>query len=221
MQRQLIIIDSKDRSTGTSSAFTYYMAAYGPTSVFRYRVNKVTIPFSWYTVPPQTFRINYNAVNYTVSIAGGQYNANQLATVVQNALNTALGAGQMTFTFQNDGTNTFTFATVNPANSFTLHFEVNNLLGQNYKSVGVAAGFVLPSNLISSGPVNTLTSPYAVNLAGPPNIYVKSSSLQFYYSSFFNQNTSTVVQSIPVNVNPGDYIIWQNSYPVGDFSQMI
>lgn len=220
MQRQLVIIDSKDRSTGFASNFTYYLTGYSPTTVFKYRVNKVTIPFSWYTIIPQTFQVQYNGTYYTITIPGGQYNAQQLATQITNSFSAVIGGGTLVCTFTNDGTNNFVI-TSETSLTFVLHFELNNLpSGQNYKSVGVAMGYVLPTNLMSSAtPVTVATSIYAINLSGPPNIYVKSSSLQIQYSSFFNLNASTVIQTVPVGTDTGNYIVWANTYPVGDFEQ--
>jgi hypothetical protein len=57
-----------------------------------------------------------------------------------------------------------------------------------------------------------------VNLTSGPNIYIESQALQLYISSFMNQTYSSVVQAIPVNVNPGEFISWQNTYPV-NFTQ--
>lgn len=210
---QLIIIDSKDRAAGTSSNFTYNMGSYGPTQVYGYRVNKITIPFSWSTIPAQTFDILYNSVQYVVSIGGGQYNVFQLQAAVQLALNAAVGAGALLIAFNNDGTNSFTISTVNPLNTLVLQFNINNLAAQSYKSVGVAMGFATAENVNTATPTvaNSFTSFYAINLTGPPNIYVKSSSLQVYTSSFFNKNPDCVVQSVPVNSPAASYIIWQNS----------
>jgi hypothetical protein len=196
------------------------MSGFGPSTVHHYRVNKITIPFSWYTIIPQSFEISYNGTPYIIPIFGGQYTAPQLATQITSSFNSVIGGGLVTCVFTNDGTNRFIIS-CNPLDSFVLHFEVNNLpVGQNYKSVGVAIGFVQPTNLtLSSTPVFSEQNTFAVNVTGPPNIYVKSSSLQIFYSSFFDRNPSTVIQTVPVGSNAGDYIVWQNTYPVGDFTQ--
>lgn len=224
MQQQLIIIDSKDRSSQSisSSNFQYVMQSYGPYGVFGYRVNKVTIPFSWYTIVDQTFVITFDSVDYTIPVFEGQYNASQLANAIQSALDAVVGSGKLTFIFQTNGTNKYLIQSVNSGDTFILRFDENNLpANMQYKSVGIATGYATPKTLASPSltPVNVLASPFAVNLSGPPNIYVKSPSLQIYTSSFFNQNADVVIQTIPVNVNPGEVIVWENTYPVGNFQQ--
>lgn len=208
---QLLIVNSKDRAVGTPTNFQYCFSATQPQDVKGFRVNKVTVPFSWYTVIGQTFQISYNGTPHTATIAGGQYTVNQLVTVLQDATDAAVGAGLLVWSYES-GIDVFNLAIVSGVNTFSLNFGVSDIPSTLlYKSIGLVVGFVTAQNVSTSiGPLASYTSPYAPNLTGMPNIYVKSQTLQTYENPFFNKLLSTVICVVPVNVNVSNYIVFEN-----------
>lgn len=226
MQQQLIIINSKDRASGNSGNFTYNMGYYGPSSAVFYRINKITIPFSWNTTIAQTFGITYNlAIHspsyYNISVPAGQYTPQTLVAALNTATAAAIGGGLALWSYTN---NVFNVSVTNVGNVMSLQWATNNLPpGQSYQSVGVQMGFVQENlnNFVNPIPEThsgtSFSSTFYPDLSGGGNIYVKSQSLQIYISSFFNQNVDDVIQSVPVQVNPSNWIIWQNAVPT-DFS---
>jgi len=213
LKSQLLIINSKDRTSGTVSNFNYSMKYYGTELVQGYRVNKITIPFSWYTVVNQSFTLTRNAVDHIIYVDPGQWSAIQLAANIQARLETDVGVGLVKFSWAS-GSNTFTFESLD-VNVLTLKFDEAHISAptpsNNYLNFGVLTGFVLPSDISVHPTGLDITGQYAVNLAGTPNVYVKSQSLQLYGTSYFQRVSDNVIQSVPVDVNVGNYIVWQNS----------
>lgn len=204
----LIIVDAQQRITGTSSNFTYSPAVIGINKVKRFRISKVSVPYSFYTIINQFIEITYNSNVFYVSILAGSYSAYQLATELQNNINVELGGGFTVLYHQAINK----FQIIGPSN-FQINFNTAATNYENY-SVGVQMGFVLPTNMAEVLPAsNDVYSKYAVDMSATTNIYLKSNALSMYYTSYFLTKKDSIVASIPVNVNPYNWIIYSEFTP--------
>lgn len=214
MQPQLIVINSKDRASGTATNFGYVMKYYGTNSVDGFRINKISVPFSWYTIQSQSFEFIYDNISYTINVLPGQWTAVQLAAQLKSETDALIGINSVNWIW-NQGANTFTVSSLNPAKLFSFNFFAGTYPTNYYYNIGVQMGFATPATLSGYKPnltgTNSFTSLYAVNLTGGANIYIKSQSLQLYITSFFNKIPDNVIQSVPVSVAPSDFIVWQNT----------
>jgi hypothetical protein len=207
----LIIVDSKDRANPagtTTSNFTYNMEYYGPNSVKGMRVNKITIPFSWNPVLAQTFVLTIGGTPANIVIPAGQWTNQQMASLIQAQITADFPSSLATFTWS-PGSNLFTFTS--PSNPYELNFTGATL--HLYQNIGYMMGFfgLQSSPIIISASPGSSSSVIYPNLSGGPNVYVQSQKLQLYDSCFFQTVRGSVIQSVPVNVNVGNYIVWQNS----------
>lgn len=216
MYQQLIIVNSKDRSLGVAENFVYNLSQYNPVKVRGYRINKVTIPMSFYTTPAQTFQLIYaylgtvSPVTYTLSIPGGTYTPAAIVLLLQAASDSTVGSGELVWSYTNG---VFNVITSNSLYKIQLLWNINNLTAtKQYESMGVQLGFVQEGSTYVPLPFNdTFSSLYYPNLSGGANFYITSSYLQLYQSSYFNLLPANVIQTIPLTSPVGNWSIWQNS----------
>jgi hypothetical protein len=201
MSASLIIVNSKNRSSGTSSSF-YYNLNFGGMVAKSFRLNKVVIPYSWYNIPEQNIEITINGgAPITVLIAGGSYNAQNLAAYLQTQLSNA--ASPLVFTVvYNTAQNTFTITLAD--NIFTLLFT--------YPIANYNLGNQLGIGLTTSGSVGTITSLFAANLNATSCVNIRSNTLRTSQQTYFLNRNEAILQTVPVNVNSFNYIVWQNSF---------
>jgi hypothetical protein len=210
MLAALLVIDSKDRSSGVPENFTYNLQSSGFNKVKSFRVNKISIPFSWNTVVASSFRTIFNGTGFTIPVAAGQWPGVILASNLQSSLNSIIG-NTWTVTY-NSYTNSFTVSVA--TGTFHFDFSIPSPPLNPYYNIGVQLGFITVGQIgtISPAtPVSTFTSPYFANLSGTTNVYVLSQSLQLYGFTFLSAQQNNVLQSVPVNVEAGSLIVWQNS----------
>ena len=203
----LLLINGSKRSSGNESNFIYTPETLGINNVTAFRINKISIPYSFYNISLQTFTFTYNSVSYNITVPAGNYSAYQLGQYLQNVINAAIGPSSINIVF-NQVQNTFTLATT-PSTAFNFDFTGSLPTGQLNYSVGIQMGLINSLNL-STTPTSALTSPYAVNMSATTNIYMRSSILSLQFPSYFNGSRDTVIQSVPVDVNAFNWIIWQN-----------
>ena len=67
----LLVINSKDRASGVAENFTYNFQFAGLSKVRNFRINKISIPFSWFPVVAQTFRVSWNGTAFTIPVTAG------------------------------------------------------------------------------------------------------------------------------------------------------
>lgn len=199
---QLLIIDGKDRSYGTSENFTYVLENYQTPRIKKFRINKITIPYSFYGIRSQEFSINVNnAPAQYIQFVGGNYTANELAIYLQGLIN-AVSAQPIVITY-NQATNKFKFD-MTPPHVIDLTFP---FLPLNY-NLGVSLGLMTTNT--NTGNFTSLTSPRQANLSATSNLYVASNTLRVFNTSFFNRKSASIIQTVPVNVSPFNYIIYSN-----------
>lgn len=186
MYSTLLIINSKDRHQGSPGNFQYSLDLRGRVDIQGFRINKVTLPYSWYNIPEQQFIFNSNVI----LLPAGSYTIYTLIQRLQNLMR--VYSPLLTITYDSD-TNKIT---IEDDISFTVSF---------LEDLQIALGFITPfTGLIKTGEFVT-----NVNLTS--NVYLSSAALTVYTNSFFNKKTANIFQSVPVNTNSFGYVIWQNS----------
>jgi hypothetical protein len=218
-----IYINSKDRETGSISNFRYTLTN-GINNCKGYYIKYATIPFSQYVslYKPKTG----NTINLNFSDAGGSYilhlgppgnyTANQLATLLQSALNAA-SSYQVYSVSYNVNTYQFTISvpTVIGASGFTIDFSsANTSPGQN---PSYSFGFQPVSSSSTGSTPYVLVSTQAANLNGPSlNYYIRSSSFTSDGSySYFENQKDVVICQIPINVAPSGVLTFEDE--IGEF----
>ena len=206
----LIEINSKDRYNGTSANFNYNFKQIGRENVTSIRVNKTTIPYSYYNTREQTFTVTIDEEPpVLINFPAGSYTPLTLSNQLLALINPTVSQ-PVTITF-NQNTNKFTVSVANP---HTISINFSNVLSQpttsgnsliNY-NIGHQMGFI---NLILPT-TQSHTSDIVVNLNATVNIYISSNSLTSYMQSYFNTNKSNIIQAVPIQVNSFNYIVWEN-----------
>lgn len=212
MSSVLLIIDSKDRSSGSVTDFNYTFNRIQILKPRQFRINKINIPYTFYAIEQQNFTITYNAVPYVINIPAGNYSAPSLAQVVQTLCNASIPAPGITITYDIN-TNKMQF-TATLGNTFAFDFSAYSGARANY-NLGIGLGMVLVDDVSQVvAPATQFQSIYQCNLSATKNIYLKSQQLRLYNVSFFQAIPDNVIQSVPITVNSFGYIVWENFYPV-------
>lgn len=204
MKPTLLIVNSKDRLSGSSSDFNYQIKYYGKEEVQNFRIGKVTIPYSFYNIERQYFDFYYNNSQSFVDITAGNYTAQTLASFLQTEISNNVGA-PVTITFSNI-TNKFTVSVPTPNN---FYFDFNAIdIPDNYR-IEKALGFPKLT------PVSTTyTSLNCANFNASDNLYISSQSLSFYTPSIFQTQRAHVIQLVPILVNPFNFIFYEDQQQV-------
>lgn len=213
MKNCLIIVDSKDRINGDSGNFIYSPQTLGLSNVKKFRINKVSVPYSFYSILDQTFQVTVGTTSYVVTVLGGNYTAFQIATILQNTINGEIGGGLIVTYDQTS--NNFNFFN---SNSLPMQFNFNfGSLPDSYiqYNVGVQIGYITANNPNEVlPPSNNIFTKYAANMSATTNIYLRSNALSVYYMSYFRGQKNNVVASVPVNVNAYNWIIYSEFSPL-------
>lgn len=208
-----LIINSKDREragTTNSNNFTYLLTDLPMNQIKRWRVNKVSIPFSFYTIENQQFQLEENGSFIAFpDFPSGSYTANELAVLVENTINAIGVSGTYSCTY-NPQNGKFTIS-VNAPNTFSLNWTVNNLpADKQYKSLGIAMGFTTEANFQNTSAGTVQIAPFVANISGPSNLYIKSTTLQNDFTSYFNKEKLNVIEEVPIDVNRFEWINYTN-----------
>lgn len=203
MQPTILIVNSKDRTSGNATDFNYQIKYYSMNEIDSFKIGKATIPYSYYNIRAQQLAGDYNNVNFLINIAGGNYTANSLASYLATELSLATGA---TFTATySQTTNKYTISVPLP-NTYSFAFDISVL--PNY-SLYRALGFPPVIN-----DVNTYTSLNCVNLNCTDNLYIYSQSLSYYTPSIFQTVRGQVIQTVPILTNPFNFIFYENQQEI-------
>jgi hypothetical protein len=174
------------------------------------KVIEAEIPNIFDAIGPNnnTFIFNDNAINYTITIATGNYTGADLAT----ALQTAMAAIRPGFTVTYNST-TWRFTFTQPAAvSWGLTFSTKYTL---YSVLGFRVTFYS-----ASGAGSTITSPFVAQVSGP--LYLSINSFKFGRDVNINrvdqligsntpQEISSVICRVPVNVQKGAVIFYRDA----------
>ncbi len=196
-----LYINSRDRSSGTSSNFLYKLER--PIDhVQRLGVRRVILPFSYYA-----FTANNNIITFdegggalTATINPGNYTRAEIETEIKTRMDTA---GADTYTV-NISQNTY-LLTITSTGTFSLDFTVansaNDLLGFGAAVFATAASH---------------TGANAVNLTGPLSLFIRSNELSGgSRGRFINVGIgSNIIFEITVDKDPNEIILSQTAVPV-------
>lgn len=218
--RRFILIDSKDRFLGTSGNFRYNLNGLGVLSCKSYKINKATIPHSWHAIPAQTFVLTESGGDKNVNFPGGSYTTTSMIAQFIASINAAAPLGTYTLTFDVN-TSQFTFSS--GGQSFRLNFT-NPTIKPRY-NLGVALGFISVGGDPIVPPIidpetSSLTGAFFANLSPISELYIECSELDNSTTAFFNRNRSSIVASVQVLSDYGNYVNWSdqtdNYFPLSD-----
>lgn len=192
-------------------------------NIAAFKAIEVSIPFSYYVfwaagengVGNNTFLLDDGAPGSptTVTITPGNYSASQMATELGVRL-TAASSAAVSYTVSfNDRTGSFVITA--SAGNFSLIFNDNPLFLVDGRDIGQTTprrwlGF--NAGTITSS-ASVLVAPNAAQLSGPNFLYLCSLALgglnndTLYINS--QEGSGPVIAKIPVTVNPGGIITWQ------------
>ena len=224
-QLTTLYINSKDRinySNTSSTDFKINIQPFGLMGVKSFVIKSATIPFSNYvssytndnTLHPgsQYFTliegVGLNSV--TILIPFGNYSYIDIVNFISIALNSSgnsLLYKPYTVTYD---TNNNKYTIKSSSNlGFSLLFSQQYQNQPFYKMISYVLGF--PDVDVSSslvGSTTEITSTFVSNLSGGMNIYIKSDTLTYGNSNFFNNKLNSVICAIPVNVSPNSIIAY-------------
>lgn len=222
-----------DSSFVTSAASTdwpiFTVAAKGPLQdVVAIKILEVQIPYSWYVFNSvnNTFTMTENGTSVTVTIPIGNYTASSLATALGTAI-TAVSPNTLTYTVTYSNL-TQKFIFTSSSNSLVFYFTFG--AGQGIPNVQPNSGNKNPRlwmgfgpgiSSSSSGTPQTLTSTNVVLTSGPSYLYLNSQKLGSDVDVFLPQGAFNLgggkagpqIAKIPINVNAGGIIFWQDPDP--------
>ena len=157
------------------------------------KVLHAEIPYSFYIINETNNIINMviNSINHSLTIPVGNYNAFTLLTILNTIDN------KITFTLNNsDGkytiTSNFPFSLLNTS---TLTKIIGGVLNTTFNAIHIHPKYIL-------------VFPFAVNLLGTRNIYIKCNLILENLQTKTNDNQT--LKSIPVNVPPFGLILYNN-----------
>lgn len=206
-----LYINSKNRTSNSqsSSNFTINLSDLGLRGLKSFVIKNITIPYTFYTtsyknndiVGGQKVDFQFGFLTYTLIVPFGNYSDSQLSSYIVNQLNTYSGFG-MTFTMTfNYYDNSFTISAPLP---FQILWSTQYANQPEYKKLSYVLGF----NNTDTISATSHKSNFASNLSGGMNIYLKSSTLTYQNTNFFENKNNTVLCAIPVNAGPGGVIFY-------------
>jgi hypothetical protein len=162
------------------------------------------IPVSFYIVnyTNKTLVIRYSGVDYPISIAVGNYNANSLITALQTAITASIPALTITITISKI-TGIFTFTS---SLAFTLRASLNTF------TIGTILGMGktdLAATLVST--TYTAVLPYPVNLLGIKTLQINSFTISGNNYASNLQGQSTLLATIPVQAPSFGLILYSDT----------
>ena len=195
-----VYINSRDRTAGSNTQFRIYISD-TIENVKSIELHHASIPHTIYLIRAgvnDTFDLVENGVGTaTITISEGSYTAAQMEAELKTQLDATSLAGA-TYTVSISSTTAKMTVTSNGP-QFDFDFNVvTDYAVENY--LGFASG-VNSSTIVSS--VETLVSPYVVDLSPMTELFIKFSNFTNIVRSSNGQPSCFV---IPVNVNFGEYI---------------
>ena len=217
-----IFLNSKNRdvdyynyvSSGTPNYLSYcgwnlkqMIKKTNPLSYFTISVKSLILPFSFdnISVLNKTFLFTYNSTPYTISVAEGNPNINQLLTDIKSKILLSvpsITSTELTLTYLSSSQ---TISIVNGTLfNMTFGFGSNNFIGS-------MLGFTNNTTILSG---QTATSTTNINVNPLECIFVRSDNLSFsssYESIIGRNNISDILAIIPIQVSSGNYIVYNDS----------
>lgn len=191
------------------------------------KIVEAEIPVSFYLFNSRNNQFTITESGYgskTVTIPEGNYSYVEMITALQTLLSPTGVGTHWTYTVTySSTTGKFTFATNNTGGgavtepfSFTFGTDTTDRGWTNPRLWLGFPGGVTDSQTFSTTTGDVLVAPFVANLAGPNYLYLCSSKLgnltNIYLprGSAFGGNSGPQVAKIPIPVNPGDVVFWQD-----------
>jgi hypothetical protein len=209
-------LDSNSYTNGTWSFILPEAISVNQDEEIRVSVINASIPYSFYNVNYANKYLDVresdangsNAVNYTLTLTEGNYNAIQFLSLFQSAINSRSASVGKSFTyvitydkFTNKGT--FSLSSLNAKSVFLFSSGSNQRFDCEYL-LGFSGG---DKTLTSSSP---LTSNATINMSPYEAIYINSNLgiVNNYYTK--TSNLSPILLKVPITSLPFSYIQWEN-----------
>jgi hypothetical protein len=190
------------------------------------KVLEVQIPFSYYVynTSNNTFTLTESAGGPAekVTITPGNYSSTTMIAELETDLNAASYNGFNYTVTYNESTQKFTISNSSGSGTFSLGFgvagvEIGNTDPRDYLGFG-PTGF--PGNTSNASQV--LVAPYAAMVTGDNYIYVNSVTFGPQVAMYLPQGAENLgngtlgpqIAKVPVNVQPGGIIYWQDPDPM-------
>lgn len=205
------------------------------------KILEVQIPFSFYPVnlTNNRFILTEDAtalqVRFTIIIPPGQYSATLLASTIQDLMNavttyTASGSPTPYTVTYNTITKKFTFDLniVTPSVPFVAQFQLVFVSALPPPFVLASANLLMGfekttyTSVSVPGPGATnlqIQAPFVTQVTGPDYLFINSNKmgqtlkLHLPAGAFNEGQIGPQMAKVPINVNPGGVIFWQNSDP--------
>ena len=192
----MITINSKDRHPNSNSTADMIFSNVGWSSVKRFKIEYISLPYSWYNINSKNNSIVVNGTTY--SISAGQYTANTLASTLQ----TLLQGIDATFTVSwSSQTQKFT---TSRSTNFTFNLSSSAL------TLRRQFGFSLTSDQVGT----QIVSDSVANLQNSNSISLHSDLLSKALNNQITDTRYQYVMSIPIDQNPGGIITYRPSQDV-------
>ena len=202
--RKNLIVDSRDRTNGTSSSF--YISFPQPIRVSNFKLTRTIIKSTWYVVNASNFSIDFaetdaiDTSESSFSISPGNYTSSQIEVALKAGFDGASAANgnARTYTVTIDTTTGLTKIT-GSAGNFNILFSSGTNTATTLADV---IGFVVSD----TGAGADHTSTEIVELGGKDKIFLKSNTLCPGDDSGFitSSNDGHVVGVIPLSAASGD-----------------
>jgi len=207
LKSKILLIDSKDRTRGAAGDFRYTLKSVGLKDTMKFKITKVIVPYSFYSLPAQSFEFTEASIAYTVNMPAGNFTSSEFAATLINQI-AASGAGGTYTVVYDQVTGHFTVS----SGGVTFKFDFSNQY-TDARNIGIAMGMVIDPNYVIPivGETADVTSSWFANLSVYAELYIDCPLLDNDVSAYFNKSRQSIIQAVPINVNRGSYIIWQNS----------
>lgn len=210
----ILEVNSKDRSSGSNTNYCYNLKDFSVSNVQSIKINRVNIPYSFYSLKNQNITLNLaSGGSGVINFIGGNYNVNQLCAYLENEINTIIAPATSTCTY-NFPTNIISINFVGE----NVQFVFDNTVGPQYR-LSYAIGMLEYNTGNIFPPVAPIffvggALPFQLHLSANPNVYISSNKLRVFNTSYLNARQSNIIQSVPVIVNSFNYIAYSNNYEI-------
>lgn len=191
------------------------------------KILEAQIPFTYYTFETgfNTFTVEGTGTNFSITVPEGNYSLTQLLPVLKTLLDAYYNEWSWTVTvgaYNRKLTLVNTYTVPSPTVQLG-NFKVYSDNPMMQQLLGIADSSASATLSTQVGVVFTLNCPNAINLSGPNYLYCNSLAIGSQCDVFlpqgqvFNGNVTPTLAKIPVTVNSGGLIRWQDPSPQNYF----
>lgn len=192
VERVMLYIDSKDRTTGTNESFSVTMAS-EITRVKQVEVVSVEIPFSYYVITASNNNLRFQdsePIVFNAAVPAGNYDATSFCTALQTAINGVLSGSTVTY------------------NATTMKISIVTESSISLRLTGSTIASVI--GLSANTSLSTTSTPQQpLNLSGPNYLMISSSAIMKLKSTqpFWRSAKDDVLHKMTVGTVSGTILI--------------